>query len=69
MVLRLEAEELTQYTDDLDADQKRELLAALLHSLDSVLPFLQKASLHLIEIIPQCIRLVQPVVGQLRCLK
>lgn len=44
MVLRLEAEELTQYTDDLDADQKRELLAALLHSLDSVLPFLQKAS-------------------------
>ncbi|BDA43725.1 Exportin-5 [Coccomyxa sp. Obi] len=42
MVLRLEAEELTQYTDDLDADQKRELLAALLHSLDSVLPFLQK---------------------------
>lgn len=42
MVLRLEAEELTQYTDDLDADQKRDLLAALLHSLDSVLPFLQK---------------------------
>jgi hypothetical protein len=42
MVLRLEAEELTQYTDDLDADQKRELLAALLHSLDAVLPFLQK---------------------------
>lgn len=42
MVLRLEAEELTQYTDDLDADQKRELLGALLHSLDAVLPFLQK---------------------------
>jgi hypothetical protein len=44
MVLRLEAEELTQYTDDLDSDQKRELLGALLHSLESVLPFLQKVS-------------------------
>jgi hypothetical protein len=42
MVLRLEAEELTQYTDDLDADQKRDLLAALLHSLDAVLPFLRQ---------------------------
>ena len=39
MVLRLEAEELTQYTDDLDAEAKRELLAAMLQSVDAVLVF------------------------------
>ncbi len=39
MVLRLEAEELTQYTDDLDADAKRELLGAMLHSVEAVLLF------------------------------
>ena len=39
MVLRLEAEEVTQYTDDLDAEAKRDLLACLLHSVDEVLLF------------------------------
>ena len=39
MVLRLEAEELTQYTEDLDAEAKRELLAAMLQSVDAVLVF------------------------------
>ena len=39
MVLRLEAEELTQYTDDLDTEAKRELLAAMLQSVDAVLVF------------------------------
>jgi hypothetical protein len=43
MVLRLEAEEVTQYGDDLDAECKRELLSALLASLDAVLAFLRKA--------------------------
>ena len=46
MVLRLEAEEVTQYTDDLDADQKRNLLSALLSSLDLVLPFLHRVRAH-----------------------
>ena len=40
MVLRLEAEEVTQYNDDLDAERKRELLSALLASLDATLAFL-----------------------------
>ena len=42
MVLRLEAEEVTQYGDDLDAERKRELLSVLLASLDAVLAFLRK---------------------------
>lgn len=44
MVLRLEAEELTQYTDDLDADAKRELLGAMLHSVEAVLLFIRTVS-------------------------
>ena len=44
MVLRLEAEELTQYTDDLDAEAKRELLAAMLQSVDAVLVFFRAVS-------------------------
>ena len=44
MVLRLEAEEVTQYTDDLDADAKRDLLAALLQSVDEVLLFFRTVS-------------------------
>ena len=44
MVLRLEAEEVTQYTDDLDADAKRDLLACLLHSVDEVLLFFRTVS-------------------------
>ena len=44
MVLRLEAEELTQYTDDLDAEAKRELLAAMLQSVDAVLIFFRGVS-------------------------
>lgn len=44
MVLRLEAEELTQYTDDLDADAKRDLLASMLHSVDAVLQFFHGVS-------------------------
>ena len=44
MVLRLEAEELTQYTDDLDADAKRELLGAMLHSVEAVLLFFRTVS-------------------------
>ena len=46
MVLRLEAEELTQYTDDLDAEAKRELLAAMLQSVDAVLVFFRGVSHH-----------------------
>ena len=44
MVLRLEAEEVTQYADDLDADAKRDLLAALLQSVDEVLLFFRRVS-------------------------
>ena len=44
MVLRLEAEEVTQYTDDLDADAKRDLLACLLHTVDEVLLFFRTVS-------------------------
>ena len=44
MVLRLEAEELTQYTDDLDAEAKREVLAAMLQSVDAVLVFFRGVS-------------------------
>ncbi len=44
MVLRLEAEEVTQYTDDLDADAKRDLLACLLQSVDEVLMFFRTVS-------------------------
>ena len=44
MVLRLEAEEVTQYSDDLDADAKRDLLACLLHSVDEVLLFFRTVS-------------------------
>ena len=43
MVLRLEAEELTQYNEDLDADRKRDLLSALVAGLDAALPFLHQA--------------------------
>ena len=42
MVLRLEAEELTQYNEDLDADRKRDLLSALISGLDAALPFLHQ---------------------------
>lgn len=44
MVLRLEAEEVTQYSDDLDADAKRDLLACLLQSVDDVLLFFRTVS-------------------------
>lgn len=40
-MLRGVAEEVTQYGDDLSADAKRGLLAALLQSLDQTLAFLQ----------------------------
>ena len=42
MVLRLEAEELTQYNEDLDAERKRDLLSALMAGLDAALPFLHQ---------------------------
>jgi len=44
MVLRLEAEELTQYNEDLDADVKRDMLASMLHSVDAVLLFFRTVS-------------------------
>ena len=46
MVLRLEAEELTQYNEDLDADVKRDMLASMLHSVDAVLLFFRTVSCH-----------------------
>ena len=48
MVLRLEAEELTQYNEDLDADVKRDMLASMLHSVDAVLLFFRTVSCHYI---------------------
>ena len=41
MVLRMMAEEVTQYRDDLEADNKRNLLSALTGIVPRVLPFLE----------------------------
>ena len=41
LVFKGVTEEVTQYGDDLDSEAKRGLLHALMHSLDSVLPFLR----------------------------
>ena len=46
LVLKGVTEEVTQYGDDLHADAKRGLLAALMQSLDTVLPFLQQCLEH-----------------------
>lgn len=42
IVLRMMAEEVTQYRDDLEADNKRQLLSALTACVPQVLPFLEQ---------------------------
>jgi len=42
-VLRMMAEEVTQYRDDMEADNKRHLLSALTACVPQVLPFLEKS--------------------------
>ena len=41
IVLRMLAEEVTQYRDDLEADNKRNLLSALTACVPRILPFLE----------------------------
>lgn len=43
IVLRMMAEEVTQYRDDLEADNKRQLLSALTACVPQVLPFLEQS--------------------------
>lgn len=43
IVLRMMAEEVTQYRDDLEADNKRQLLSALTACVPQVLPFLESS--------------------------
>lgn len=43
MVLRLVAEEVTQYSEDLESEAKRRLLASLQGGLAVVLPFMESA--------------------------
>lgn len=42
-MLRMMAEEVTQYRDDLEADNKRQLLSALTACVPQVLPFLEQS--------------------------
>lgn len=43
IVMRMMAEEVTQYRDDLEADSKRHLLSALTACVPQVLPFLEQS--------------------------